>query len=88
MLAGSPAPTHVRVPRTPVSPKSTETSKDDVESKVKDTLTKVGLDTKNPNRLSQDELINAIADILSPTLESTEIMPIMEEINRFKQLIK
>ncbi len=67
---------------------SKETSKDDVETKVKDVLTKVGLDKKTPNQLSQDELIDAIAGILSPTLESTEITPIMEEINRFKQLIK
>ena len=72
---------------------STETVSGDTETnteKIADTLTNTQIIDKG-NELSRDEFINTIAKLMEPVLpkkESVNVQPIIEEINRFKQLIK
>jgi len=59
--------------------------------KVVDTLTNTDI-IKKSTELSRDEFINTIAKLMDPLIgtkkESVDVKPIVEEINRFKQLIK
>jgi len=69
---------------------SKEQPKDDEnknKEKVDNILKNVTID--NSMTFSRDDLINSIANVISGfQKESNEVKPILEEINRFKQLIK
>ena len=83
---------HVHVSRKSDDGESVSTSTGNTETnsgETKTDITKIVDKVKSSNEISQDEFIDSIAKILEPVVGSKVTKEsVLEEINRFKQLIK
>ncbi len=84
---------HIHVSRKSDDGESTSTSTGSTETnsgETKTDVTKVIDTVKSNNGISQDEFVNTIAKVLEPLLGGGKVTTesVVEEINRFKQLIK
>ena len=84
---------HIHVSRKSDDGESTSTSTGSTETnsgETKTDITKVIDTVKSNNGISQDEFVNTIAKVLEPLLGGGKVTTesVVEEINRFKQLIK
>lgn len=84
---------HIHVSRKSDDGESTSTSTGTTETnsgETKTDITKVIDTVKSSNSISQDEFVNSIAKVLEPFLGSSKVTTesVVDEINRFRQLIK